>query len=52
MLLKLGWRMLTSTEPRLLWKFLHNFCWGGMRSIQKFKKQFSNKICFKLLKNC
>jgi MoaA/NifB/PqqE/SkfB family radical SAM enzyme len=39
MLPKLATRILTTTDPRLLWKFAYNFGWKGMRSIQKFKKR-------------
>ena len=39
MLPKLATRILTTTDPRLLWKFAYNFGWKGMRSIQKFKSR-------------
>ncbi len=39
MLPKLATRILTTTDPRLLWKFAWNFGWKGMRSIQLFKKR-------------
>ena len=38
-LLGLGARMLTGTDPRLLWKFAWNFGYKGMRSVQRFKKR-------------
>ncbi len=38
MLPELTTRMLRSTDKRCLWKFGYNFCWKGMRSVQRFKK--------------
>jgi len=32
-------RLLTETQPRLLWKFLYDFGWKGMRAVQKFEKR-------------
>lgn len=32
-------RLLTEPDKRLLWKFIYNFGWQGMRSVQKFKKR-------------
>src|SRR4249919_1920255 len=40
-LLGLGARMLTGTDPRLLWKFGWNFGYKGMRSVQKFKRRLA-----------
>ena len=39
MLLNLGKRFLTETDPILLWKFIYNFGWQGMRSVNRFKKR-------------
>jgi MoaA/NifB/PqqE/SkfB family radical SAM enzyme len=39
MLVKLARRMLTEPDKRLLWKFVYNFGFKGMRSVQKFKKR-------------
>ena len=39
MIVRIAWRMLTGTNPRLLWKFTYNGAWKGMRSIQRFKKR-------------
>jgi len=39
MLLTLSKRMLTSTDPKVMWKFAYNFGYKGMRSVQKFKKR-------------
>jgi MoaA/NifB/PqqE/SkfB family radical SAM enzyme len=46
MLLKLSWRMMRTTTPRLLWKFAYNFGWGGVRSIQKFKRRAKQNVYF------
>ncbi len=42
MLFKLATRFLKSTEPRLLWKFMYNFGWKGMRAVQAYKKRLKN----------
>jgi MoaA/NifB/PqqE/SkfB family radical SAM enzyme len=34
-------RMLTETDPRVLWKFTYNFGYKGVRSVQKFKKRLA-----------
>ncbi len=39
MTIALARRMLTEPDKRLLWKFVYNFGWKGMRSVQKFKKR-------------
>jgi MoaA/NifB/PqqE/SkfB family radical SAM enzyme len=39
MLAKLTRRMLTEPDKRLLWKFVYNFGFKGMLSVQKFKKR-------------
>jgi MoaA/NifB/PqqE/SkfB family radical SAM enzyme len=44
MILNLGRRMLRESEPRLVWKFLYNFCYKGMRSVQRFKKRLSEGV--------
>jgi MoaA/NifB/PqqE/SkfB family radical SAM enzyme len=46
MLLKLAWRMMRTTEPRLAWKLLRNLCWGGIRSIQKFERRTKRNVYF------
>jgi MoaA/NifB/PqqE/SkfB family radical SAM enzyme len=46
MLLQLTKRMVTETDPRLLWKFAWNFGFKGMRSVQKFKKRLKKGIHF------
>lgn len=46
MLLSLAWRMLRTTPPRLAWKFVRNFGWGGIRSIQKFEHRVRQNIYF------
>ncbi len=45
-MLHLAWRMVRSTEPRLLWKFAYNFGWKGMRSVQLFKKRLKQGVVF------
>lgn len=35
----LGLRLLTETDKRVLWKFVWNFGWKGMRSISRFQKR-------------
>ncbi|MEW6307078.1 MAG: radical SAM/SPASM domain-containing protein [Verrucomicrobiota bacterium] len=37
MYLRMARRILVETDKRLVWKFLYNFGWRGMRSVQKFK---------------
>ncbi|OGV62229.1 MAG: hypothetical protein A2283_20305 [Lentisphaerae bacterium RIFOXYA12_FULL_48_11] len=32
-------RMLTEPDKRLLWKFVYNFGWKGMRSVDRFQKR-------------
>ena len=39
MYLKLAKRALFETDKRLLWKFARNMGWGGVRSVQKFKRR-------------
>jgi MoaA/NifB/PqqE/SkfB family radical SAM enzyme len=34
-------RMLTESEPRLLWKLAWNFGWKGMRSVEAYKKRLA-----------
>jgi len=46
MILSLGWRMLRSTDLRLLWKFAWNFGFKGMLSVQKFKKRLKKGVVF------
>jgi len=46
MLLKMAIRMVRSTDGRLLWKFGKNFCYGGMRSVQKFKRRLKKGVFF------
>ena len=36
-------RMLTETDPRLLWTFTWNFGVKGVRSVQKFKQRLARK---------
>ncbi len=46
MLLKFTKRMLTETDKRLLWKFVYNFGYKGMRSVQRFKRRLRQGIHF------
>ncbi len=39
MLLQLARRLLTETDPRLLWKLAYNFGYKGMRSVQRHKRR-------------
>jgi MoaA/NifB/PqqE/SkfB family radical SAM enzyme len=41
-----GWRMLRSTELRLLWKIGYNFGYKGMRSVEKFKARLKEGKTF------
>lgn len=45
-MLKLGYRMLRSTEPRLLWKFAWNFGVKGTLSVERFKRRRKKGIHF------
>lgn len=46
MSVKLAWRMVRTTDKRLLWKFAWNFGFKGMRSVQKFKKRLKKGVVF------
>lgn len=46
MMLALARRMLTEPDKRLLWKFLYNFGFQGMRSVERFKKRLRRGIHF------
>jgi MoaA/NifB/PqqE/SkfB family radical SAM enzyme len=39
MVFQFATRLLTETDPRLLWKFTYNFGYKGMRSVQRFKRR-------------
>ena len=43
---KMAWRMVRSTDMKLLWKFAYNFGFKGMRSVQKFKKRLKKGEVF------
>jgi MoaA/NifB/PqqE/SkfB family radical SAM enzyme len=42
MLLQFARRMLTETDKRLLWKFVYNFGYKGMRSVERFKDRLQH----------
>jgi len=42
----LGFRMMRSTDLRLLWKFAYNFGYKGMRSVQRHKARLKKGITF------
>jgi len=46
MIAQLGYRMVRSTDARLLWKFAYNFGYKGMRSVQRFKKRLKQGTTF------
>jgi MoaA/NifB/PqqE/SkfB family radical SAM enzyme len=46
MVSRLAWRMITSSEPRLLWKFAYNFGYKGMRSVQQYKRRLKQGVHF------
>jgi MoaA/NifB/PqqE/SkfB family radical SAM enzyme len=46
MLIQLTKRMVTETDRRVLWKFVWNFGYKGMRSVQKFKKRLRRGVHF------
>lgn len=46
MLPQLAYRMLKTTDRRLLWKFAYNFGYKGMRSVQLYKKRLKQGIHF------
>ncbi len=46
MIAGLTWRMVTRTDPRLLWKFGYNFGYKGMRSVQRYKRRLKQGIHF------
>lgn len=39
MIAKIGMRFLRETDKRLLWNFVWNFGWKGMRAVQRFEKR-------------
>src|SRR5262245_37933893 len=41
-----GWRMLRSTDLRLLWKIGYNFGYKGMRSVERFKARLAEGKTF------
>ena len=46
MLFRLSKRMFTTVDKRCLWKFMYNFGYKGMRSVQKFKARLKKGIHF------
>lgn len=42
----LAYRMWSTTDARLLWKFAYNFGYKGMRSVQRFKKRLKQGKTF------
>ncbi len=46
MVFKLGYRIFSTTDRRVLWKFAYNFGFKGMLSVQKFKKRLKKGIHF------
>lgn len=46
MIAGLARRMITEPDPRALWKFVYNFGFKGVRSVQKFKKRLKQGIHF------
>lgn len=46
MIMKMARRMLTEPDRRLLWKFVYNFGFKGMLSVQKFKKRLKQGVHF------
>ncbi len=46
MLYSLSKRIITTVDKRCLWKFMWNFGYKGMRSVQKFKKRLKKGIHF------
>jgi len=46
MIAQFGRRMLTETDPRLLWKIGYNFGYKGMRSVNLFKKRLKQGVHF------
>ena len=41
-----GYRLLRSTDPRLLWKIGYNFAYKGMRSVQRHKARLKKGVTF------
>jgi MoaA/NifB/PqqE/SkfB family radical SAM enzyme len=46
MFVQFGRRMLTETDPRLLFKFAYNFGYKGMRSVDLYKKRIKQGVYF------
>lgn len=46
MMVQFGKRMMTETDPRLVWKFAYNFGYKGMRSVNLYKKRLKQGIHF------
>ena len=45
-MIKLAKRLLTETDKRLLFKFVYNFDWKGMRAVNKFQKRLKKSQYF------
>ena len=46
MIVRFARRMITETDPRLLWKFAYTFGWKGMRAVNKFEKRVARNEFF------
>ena len=46
MIVQFAKRMMTEPDKRVLWKFAYNFCYKGMRSVQKYKKRLKQGVHF------
>ncbi|QNN25456.1 radical SAM protein [Planctomycetales bacterium ZRK34] len=46
MMLQMSKRMLTTVDPKAMWKFLYNFCFKGMMSVQRFKRRLKKGEVF------
>lgn len=45
-MIRFAWRMWRSTDARLLWKILWNFCYKGMLSVEKHKRRLKKGEVF------
>ena len=46
MIARLAQRMIAETHPRLLWKFIYNFGWKGMRALWRFHSRLARGNVF------
>jgi len=46
LMLQMSKRMVTTLDRKVMWKLLYNFCYKGMRSVQRFKRRLKKGVVF------